>query len=435
MKTLRSKILLLLFPFNLFGIPQYLYAFQTEYAREVVNTLASDDFYGRGYVKNGDKKAAEFIKKEFERFGLLSFEDNYFQSFNISINTFPKQIQLSINGKKLTAGKDFLVEPGSPSVQGTFEVVELTADDILSNDKFRSKLIEIPDKFTVLLPYEIKEITELKKTESDRFNSILGFLKYGFSRNPSAGFIEFTESKLTWSGSTRVEGKASFIVSSSALSKPIQKIKVDVQNKFFENHETQNVIGYVEGERTDSVITLMAHYDHLGMMGEAIFTGANDNASGIAMLLSLAKHFSTNKPKYTIVFIAFGAEELGLIGSKYFVENPLYDLSTTKFFLNFDIAGTGDDGIQVVNGSVYRTEFDRLVQTNQEANLLPAVRIRGAACNSDHCMFDQKQIPGFYIYTRGGIQAYHDVFDRPETLPLTEFRDYYQLMIKFISEL
>ena len=196
------------------------------------------------------------------------------------------------------------------------------------------------------------------------------------------------------------------------------------------------MIGYVEGKNSDSTIVFIAHYDHLGMLGpDATFNGANDNASGTAMLLSLAKNYSENKPNYNTVFIAFGAEELGLIGSKYFTENPLFPLSEIKFLMNFDLAGTGDEGIQVVNGSVYRDKFDELVQINDELDLLSNVKIRGTACNSDHCMFDQQDVPGFYIYTLGGIQAYHDVYDRPETLPLTEFEEYFKLIIEFIDQL
>jgi Zn-dependent M28 family amino/carboxypeptidase len=133
--------------------------------------------------------------------------------------------------------------------------------------------------------------------------------------------------------------------------------------------------------------------------------------------------------------MAMGGEELGLLGAKHFVENPLFKLETIKFLLNFDISGTGDDGIQVVNGSVYQNQFDRLTKINQEQDLLFQVKIRGQACNSDHCMFDAKNVPCFYIYTLGGIQAYHDVYDKAETLPLTEFEDYFKLMVAFINSL
>ena len=79
-----------------------------------------------------------------------------------------------------------------------------------------------------------------------------------------------------------------------------------------------------------------AHYDHLGMMGTtAIMNGANDNASGTAMMLTLMEYYSKNKPEYSLLFIAFGGEEAGLIGSKFYVENPTVPLKKIKSLLLF----------------------------------------------------------------------------------------------------
>jgi Zn-dependent M28 family amino/carboxypeptidase len=172
------------------------------------------------------------------------------------------------------------------------------------------------------------------------------------------------------------------------------------------------------------------------MMGaDALFPGANDNASGVALLLSMVKHYSVNKPKYSVVFIAFSGEEIGLLGSQYFTDHPLFPLKKIKFLINFDLAGTGDEGIQVVNGKKYQSKFDLLTSINKERSLLPQIKIRGEACNSDHCMFHMKGVPCFYIYTLGGIQAYHDIYDKGETLPLTEFQDYFTLMAEFINRI
>jgi Zn-dependent M28 family amino/carboxypeptidase len=131
------------------------------------------------------------------------------------------------------------------------------------------------------------------------------------------------------------------------------------------------------------------------------------------------------------MFIAFGAEEVGLVGSYYYVKRPTIDLANIKFLLNFDIVGTGDDGITVVNGSVFRKEFDKLKAINQKHKLLPKVNIRGKAPISDHYFFTQDGVPCFYIYTLGGIQAYHDIFDVHETLPLTKFESFFKLITTF----
>lgn len=427
MRTLRFNLFLLI---GLLFV-QNLKAQVLPYAKEIVRTLSSEKFKGRGYVEKGDKIAAEFIRDEFKKMGLLSYSKNYFQEFDISVNTFPHDIKLEVNGQLLEAGHDFLVTPGSPSIKGAFDVIPLSIEEIMNDQLLGAKLRSSAGKFIVTESFDKSELT---KEQLERIEGVIGFLKY-HPNNPAAGTIELSSEKLTWHGAQEQYPKPSFTVFSDSLDAPVTKIKVGLKTKLEKKYSTQNVIGYIKGENQDSTVVIIAHYDHFGKMGGALFPGANDNASGTAMLLSLAKHFSENKPAYNMAFIAFGGEEIGLLGSKYFVENPLLDLSKIKFLLNFDLAGTGDEGIQVVNGSVYKNQFDRLVSINEEQGLLHQVKIRGAACNSDHCAFDEAGVPGFYIYTLGGIRAYHDVFDRFETLPFTEFEDYYTLMVEFLKTL
>ena len=403
-----------------------------EYARAIVDTLASDGMKGRGYVGDGDKIAANFISNEFEKIGLIPYSKNYLQKFSTPVNTFPGSMSLKLNGEELTPGKDYLIDPGSPSMKGSFETVSLTAEDLLDEGQLIYKLKDAFGKFLVIEPFQKEEFStdELKE-----INDLVNFLKF-HEDNPALGTIVLSKDKLTWSGATAQLDNPAITVKVDSLFKPVEKVELNIEAKFYGNYKTQNVLGYLEGKSNDSLIVLVAHYDHLGMMGEeAIFPGANDNASGIAMLLSLAKYYKANQPNYTTVFIAFGGEELGLLGSRYFTENPAFPLKKIKFLVNFDISGTGDDGIQVVNGSVYKEKFDRLKEINQTENLLQQVKIRGEACNSDHCMFHLKGVPSFFIYTLGGIQAYHDVYDRAETLPLTEFEDYFTLMTRFIDGL
>jgi aminopeptidase YwaD len=402
------------------------------YAREVVKTLSSDEMKGRGYVENGDRKAAEFIAKEFEQCGLKKYGKTYFQTFSTPVNSFPGKMELSINGKALKPGADFLIDAGSPSINGTYETVQLSADDLLNDDAWAAKVKSSKGKLIVLSSYS-KE--KYNKDQLKRITDITGYLQYS-KENPSKGTVIITNDKLTWSGSTDVFALPSFIIKSSSTAAPVEKITVNAENKFIKSYDTQNVVGYIEGVNKDSLLVFTAHYDHLGMMGQAtMFPGANDNASGVALLLNLVKHYARNKPKYSTVFIAFAAEEIGLIGAKYFTEKPLFPLSKIKFLVNFDLAGTGDDGIQVVNGKVYQSKFDILTKLNASGNLLKQVKIRGEACNSDHCMFHMKGVRCFYIYTLGGIQAYHDIYDKAETLPFTEFEDYFKLFTRFVDQL
>lgn len=134
-----------------------------------------------------------------------------------------------------------------------------------------------------------------------------------------------------------------------------------------------------------------------------------------------------------MVFIAFGGEEVGLIGSQFFVQYPLISLNKIRFLINMDIMGTGEEGIKVVNATEYKSDFDRLVKLNDEFHLLKSVQPRGKAANSDHYPFSEKGIRCFFIYTLGGISAYHDVYDRAETLPLTKFNDLEKLLKLYID--
>jgi Zn-dependent M28 family amino/carboxypeptidase len=167
------------------------------------------------------------------------------------------------------------------------------------------------------------------------------------------------------------------------------------------------------------------------MGGSTYFPGANDNASGVAMLLNLAKYYAANPPAYSVAFIAFAGEEAGLIGSKYFTENPLLALSSIRFLINVDLVGTGEEGITVVNASEFAKEFDLLNKINDSQQLITKINARGKAANSDHYWFTEKGVPAFFIYTLGGIAAYHDVMDKAETLPLTEYSDLFRLIVGF----
>ncbi|MCL4855941.1 MAG: M20/M25/M40 family metallo-hydrolase, partial [Flavobacteriales bacterium] len=223
----------------------------------------------------------------------------------------------------------------------------------------------------------------------------------------------------------------------TALNSFAKNISIKIDQQFLPNYTSQNVIGLVKGTKyPDSVLVFSAHYDHLGKMGKNIyFPGANDNASGVAMMLNLAEHYSKNVPEKTIVFMAFGAEESGIIGSQFYTENPLFPLKNINFLINLDLLGTGDDGIQVVNGSVFQAHFNKLVEINNQKKLLKEIKIRGKAANSDHYWFSEKGVPAFFIYTLGGIKAYHDIDDKAATLPLTEFEDCFRLLNLFVSEL
>jgi len=239
------------------------------------------------------------------------------------------------------------------------------------------------------------------------------------AKNPPEvrGIIIVESQKLTWSVSVKVNDKIFIRILKSAMPENADRILLDIENKFISSYATKNVMGLIRGTQfPDSFIVFTAHYDHLGRMGRnALFAGANDNASGTAMIIDMARHYSTasNAPKYSILFIAFAAEEAGLIGSKYYTEDPPLPLQQIRFLINLDLMGNGEEGVMVVNGEVHEKEFAILENINREQQLVKEVGKRGKAKNSDHYWFSEKGVPAFFLYTQGGSKAYHDVYDLP----------------------
>jgi hypothetical protein len=357
------------------------------FARKMVDTLTSPYFWGRGYTNDGVHKAAAFLTAQFKAYGVQPMDGkSYLQNFNYPVNTFPGKMKVAINGVELRPGKDYIVSPDSKGVTGSGKLVQSDSSHFI-----------------------------------DQQNRVVLSL----------------EDKLTWS----VEGKALdytvIQMDKKALKGVPATIDIAIDNKVIPDFKTANICGIVKGtSKPDSVIVITAHYDHLGGMGSSTyFPGANDNASGVTQLLSLAKYYAAHPQPFSMAFICFSGEEAGLLGSKYFTENPLIPLKNIRFLINLDLNGTGIDGITVVNATVYPQEFAMLQKINSDGNYLVKVNPRGKAANSDHYLFTEKGVPAFFIYTMGGIKAYHDVFDISATLPLTKYADLFKLIVKFNSGL
>jgi aminopeptidase YwaD len=410
------------------------FAQDTIYARSVVRKLASPAFKGRGYTLNGDKIAADFISKEFAKSRLIPLSQSYYQPYILSANTFPGKVKVKIDGVLYKTGVDYLVDAACPTVKGKFNVITITRTELRSKQSMASVLARASNSFILLDNRPDKEET------SEQLNNInLNLEQLQFDEAlVFKGLIIFTRDKLTWTTSSSQASHPVLILNKLGFEpKKAKTIDLDIQAVWKKDYQTQNVAGMIKGStNTDSMLVVTAHYDHLGLMGKSVyFPGANDNASGTAMLLSLIRYYAIHKPRYNMVFIAFSGEEIGLLGSKAFLEHPLIDLKKIKFLVNFDLAGTGEEGIRVVNGTIFKTEFEKVVALNTEYKLLKKVDIRGESCNSDHCLFYQAGVPDFFIYTQGGIKAYHDIYDRSETLPLTAFQSYFTLMTKFFDSI
>ena len=191
--------------------------------------------------------------------------------------------------------------------------------------------------------------------------------------------------------------------------------------------KTCNVVGFIEGNDAvlkNEYIVLGAHYDHLGFGGpssksdkkNAIHYGADDNASGTAALLEIAEKIASQKHKLkrSIIFIAFGAEEQGLLGSKYFVENPLVPLSQIKLMINMDMVGRMNKEKHVYMGGAgtFPDGVNFMQTLGESLNVTPIVHA-GSVGGSDHVSFYRKNISVLGMHT-GGHPQYHtpeDIID------------------------
>ncbi|HEX8549051.1 MAG TPA: M28 family peptidase [Cytophagaceae bacterium] len=393
--------------------------------RANIDTLCGKDFFGRGATYNGVNKAADFLTLKFKRLGLKSFNDSYSQNFAYNINTFPGDMQFQWGKKKFAPGIDFIVDASCPQSTGVLK--PLFIDTLLFFDAaFQKRFLK-----KSLLPYAIvypaawaKKVNELPKELQEKLTE-------------AGSKVIIQEKKLTSTLSPTQHNRSGFELLRHSSYTFTGKIRFRVDATLEQNFEAKNIIGYIEGKnKPDSFVVISAHYDHLGGMGKSTyFPGANDNASGCAMLLELASFYSRpeNQPSISIVFMLFAGEEAGLLGSRHYTENPLFPLTKIKFLVNLDLLGTGEEGMMVVNGAIYEKEFNHLLKINEEKKYLPAIKKRGAAANSDHYFFYKSGVPSFFFYTMGGISAYHDVLDKPETLPLTKFREVFGLIIDFVN--
>jgi len=394
-----------------------------DFTRRMIDSLCSPALQGRGYVNGGDKKAADFLVKQLRTTNAEPIENSYYQYFNIDINTFPGKVQLGFDQTVLLAGTDFMIGSSSPSIDGSYKALWLT------KESFKK-----PADFAAFAKKNLKSTILILDT---------GFIETDIQQLYSAKAIIFAQSTrptFDVSDGRDVMPYASAYVSREKIPQGCKKVSFEVESLYQKDYQTQNVVAVIKGtQHPDSFLVYTAHYDHLGRMGaETYFPGAHDNASGCAMLLDLANYYSLpeNQPEYSVAFLFFSAEEVGLLGSKYFTEHPLIPLSNIKFLLNLDMVSTGSEGIKVVNGAVLKDQFELLSAVNKQDSLLKTVSPRGEAPNSDHYWFYKKGVPSFFIYTLGPEwKEYHTPDDIPTGLPMTEYEDLFKLATKFMEQL
>jgi len=205
-----------------------------------------------------------------------------------------------------------------------------------------------------------------------------------------------------------------------------------------------NVIGYLDN-KAETTVVIGAHYDHLGMggegslyrEGEAIHNGADDNASGVAVLLKLADSLVAERSRSdqnNYLFIAFSGEEEGLLGSNYFVKNPTIDTKKVSYMINMDMVGRlNEENTLAVHGVGTSPVFKQTLFANNNENL-NIVEHQSGVGPSDHTSFYLADIPVLHFFT-GQHEDYHKPGDDAEKLNYEGMQKISNYIFAVISDL
>jgi aminopeptidase YwaD len=391
-----------------------------------IKLLADDKLEGRRTGTKGEQLAAAYISQQFQKAGIQpKGTDVYFQPFEIQEG---KQINpatyLTIDGKNLELNKDFFPLVWSPNI--TIEALP-------------SRALQEPG-----MPwfYDLKDLMEENSLNPhfDLDAAIYKSTREVKKKGATAVFLYNSSDKedgLKFNGKDRSEALPIPVIyiSHDAAKKYLgdEAASLDVKFKIDISEKTRtgiNVIGYIDNKAPNTVI-LGAHYDHLGLGEDGnsrevekkfqIHNGADDNASGTAALIELARLLNHSKAKSNnYLVIAFSGEELGLYGSKYFTEHPTIDISRVNYMINMDMVGRLNDSSHLLTVGGYGTspawgELYSLKGKKKLYNDNLQFRFDSSGTGpSDHTSFYLKNIPVLFYFT-GLHPDYHkpsDDYDR-----------------------
>lgn len=397
-----------------------------KYARKQLQSLCSPEFHGRGYFLKGDSLAANYLANEFKKLGLKPYGPDYFQEYAFNVNNLT-EVSLKINGKEMAFGKDYMIVPSSKSYTGSFKPLIINAD-------LMKKPSELTDIIVGKNNHPIVILDSLGLNNPELYHFVRSLVVSGV-----AGVSSILEVHPNVPGGRigrSVLPVSHYQIKRESLPAEISSIGVKVSNEYEENYTTRNLIGYIPGH-SDKVIVITAHYDMLGSFGEGnFFPGANDNASGTTMVLDLARHFAGGKkPHYTMAFMLFSGEEAGLLGSKYYVNNPLFPLENINLAINLDMVGTGQDGVNLFNAPNRPRETAIIHKINREKQYMVDVEERESKANSDHYPFQEKGVPSIFFLTKGKAGSAHQTADTPENLPMYGYENLFRLILDTLTEL
>lgn len=394
-------------------------AITIEDAKEWLGYLAGPECEGRGTGQPGYIKAAEYMADHFKKFGLKPIGDKgtYFQ--------YVPYVRATIDSALITAGSVSI--PQGP---------QFTASNFVENKSVEGQLVliaaqgssakvepsQLKGKIVIMQLNAVS--TEFRRTieqsgahlvmqVTDMIGSPRPVSAFGRLPIPSGRIHPDAVAKLAEAVNLKIPALADGSVN-MVTSEAMVKVEAKVTA---ERNDQPNVVGMIEG--SDPVLKheyvgIGAHLDHLGRRGDVVYWGADDDGSGCTALLQVAKAMHVNglKPKRSIVFMAFAGEEVGLVGSRYFVDNPLVPLEKMICELQMDMVGRNSDGVQngdrnrvdkaeentdtmrLVGSQRHSTEFHELIlDSNKYVGLRFKYDTEDVYTRSDHYAFAAKGIP------------------------------------------
>ncbi|MEO0311494.1 MAG: hypothetical protein RIQ89_1151 [Bacteroidota bacterium] len=394
--------------------------------RKHIQFLASDALEGRETGSAGELAAANYVADRFKAAGLQpKGTKKYLQPFPFTSGaTYGTATQLYINDDKYTAPTDFYPLPLSANKVVTAFVARVGYGiyaPALQQDDYKGKTNIVKKIFVIDAGSPDGNNPHGKFAEYD----LNWRVTYAISRGAVA--VVFITNDST-------DVKADFKIRTSSLSIPVifarGKAAAALQNAVILNCTVgaeiiptiktgHNVLGYIDNKKATTVV-IGAHLDHLGYGHEgslhrgekAIHNGADDNASGTATIIELAKFFKSGKAaNNNYLFIGFSGEEKGLLGSNYFIKNPTIPKSKINYMINLDMVGRinpSDPKLQI-HGSGTSPIFAMAIDTNG-MNGLPIATVPSGVGPSDHTSFYLDSIPALHFFS-GTHSDYHKPSD------------------------
>lgn len=398
-----------------------------ENLKTTIYYLADDKLEGRRAGTEGEKQAASYISEQFKAAGIVPKGDNgsYLQPFDIQdgkkINSGTLFI---VNGKELKAGVDYFPFPFSPNISVAevpvaislsergapwFKDIEAVVEENKDNPHFdMGGYIRKEAKIA-----SDKGATALVIYNSSAINDGIEFEKKDKAALTSIPVIYLARS-----------GKDKYLKDASTIYDV--RLKVDLGES---NRTGHNVVGYIDNGAPTTVV-IGAHYDHLGYGEDGnglsrtkekeIYNGADDNASGTAALIEIARVLKKSKARNNnYVFVAFSGEELGLFGSKYFAEHPPVDISSVNYMINMDMVGRMNDSSKAVTIGGFGTSPTWSEAVYAQKKIPFSIRVDSSGVGpSDHTSFYRKDIPVLFFFT-GLHQDYHKHSDDADKINYT----------------